>query len=134
MATRQATHGGILAGDQEKSPLLLEAESFHRHLRARNASPKTIEAYKGATDQLDSFLAASGMPRDPEHIAREHLEAFMESLLTRWKPATASNRYRALQAFFKYLVETAEPPAPLAHGADEAAHCAGRAAAGPDRR
>jgi site-specific recombinase XerD len=58
-----------------------------------------------AIRQLDSFLANEGMPREPEGISREHVEAFIESLHERAKPATASNRYRALQSFFKYLIE-----------------------------
>jgi site-specific recombinase XerC len=101
MTAHQATHEGILT----PSPLLQEAARFQRHLRAVNRSPKTLETYGLATTQLDAFLAAQGMPRDPEAISREHVESFIADLLSRWSPATASNRYRALQSFFKYLVD-----------------------------
>jgi site-specific recombinase XerD len=102
VTTRQATHDGILTNP---SPLLQEASRFHRHLRATNRATKTVETYGLATTQLDAYLAEKGMPRSPEAISREHLEAFITDQLTRNKPATASNRYRALQSFFKYLVE-----------------------------
>ena len=39
---------------------------------------------------------------------REHAEAFVTDLLTRHKSATAANRYRALQTFFRWLVEEGE--------------------------
>ena len=82
--------------------------SFGRHLRAENLSPKTQETYIEAVRQFAKFLAARGMPQDVSNIHREHIEAFIEHLLERWKPATANNRYRGLQPFFKWLVDEGE--------------------------
>ncbi len=48
------------------------------------------------------------MPTAPAHVRREHVEAFIVRLLERFKPATADNRYRALRAFFKWLLEEGE--------------------------
>jgi site-specific recombinase XerD len=48
------------------------------------------------------------MPDAVASLTREHVEMFMADLLARRKPATASNRYRALQAFFRWLVEEGE--------------------------
>lgn len=48
------------------------------------------------------------MPSRVADIRREHVESFIEHLLGLWKPATANNRYRALQAFFKWAVEEGE--------------------------
>jgi site-specific recombinase XerD len=84
------------------------AESFARHLRASNLSPKTISIYGEATGQLSAFLHDRGMPTDVGAIHREHVEMFITDLLERSKPATASNRFRALQRFFKFLVEEGE--------------------------
>src|SRR5438045_2606640 len=84
------------------------ARSFERHLRASNRSPRTIETYRAAVDQLDAFLAARGMPRAVASIRGEHVGALCEDLPRRWKPATASNRFRALQSFFKFLVDEGE--------------------------
>ncbi len=82
--------------------------SFRRHLRARSASPRTIETYLEATNQLARFLGERGMPTDVANIHREHVEAYIIELVERWKPATANNRFKSLQAFFKWLSEEGE--------------------------
>src|SRR5438445_9527373 len=84
------------------------AMSFRRQLRGRNVSPTTVATYGEAVQQLSAFLAAQGMPMDVVKITREHVESFIEKLLGRWKPATASNRFRALQQFFGFLVDEGE--------------------------
>ena len=82
-----------------------EVLRFTRHLRAENKSDKTIVTYREAVVQLFGHLEERGMPTAPEHVRREHIEDFILALLDRFKPATASARYRALQVFFKWLVE-----------------------------
>ncbi|MBA2721241.1 MAG: tyrosine-type recombinase/integrase [Chloroflexi bacterium] len=57
---------------------------------------------------LDRFLSSAGMPRTAPDLHREHVEAFITELLSRWTPATAHNRYRALRSFFGWLVEEGE--------------------------
>src|SRR5688572_10855778 len=84
------------------------AQSFRRSLLAENKAPRTVETYAEAIRLFGDFLATNGMPTVPRHIKREHVEAFIAELLTRAKPATASNRYRALQQFFKWLVAEGE--------------------------
>ena len=84
------------------------AQSFARHLRAGNKSPNTIKAYMDAVDRLDAYLEAHGMPRTVAAIRREHVEAFIEDQLARLKPASAANRYRSLQQFFRWLVDEGE--------------------------
>jgi site-specific recombinase XerD len=48
------------------------------------------------------------MPTAVAAIRREHVEAFIEEQLERWKPTTASVRFRALQQLFRWLVEEGE--------------------------
>lgn len=84
---------------------------FERSLRAENKSPKTVAGYGEAARQLLGFLREHGMPTEVAKINREHIEAFMEVLLAKWKPATANNRYRALAQVFKWLEEEGEVPA-----------------------
>jgi site-specific recombinase XerD len=84
------------------------ARSFARHLRAANKSPNTIKAYLDAVTRLDAFLEARGMPRTVAAIHREHVEAFVEDQLARLKPASAANRYRSLQQFFRWLLDEGE--------------------------
>jgi site-specific recombinase XerD len=82
--------------------------SFVRHLRAANLSPRTIESYSESVRALDAYLTDHGLPTDVGAVERAHIEAFVADLLERWKPATASNRFRGSQAFFKWLVEERE--------------------------
>jgi len=82
--------------------------SFRRHLRAANLAPKTIRTYMEAATGLLTFLVERGMPTNVASISREHVEAYITDLLDRWKPTTASARYRALQQLFRFLVEEGE--------------------------
>jgi site-specific recombinase XerD len=82
--------------------------SFVRHLKASNLSPRTVKTYTEACRGLATFLEERGMPREAAAIRREHVEAYIGDLVERWKPATASNRYRALQQFFRFLVDEGE--------------------------
>ena len=55
------------------------------------------------------------MPADVASIHREHVEAFLEDLLTKRSAATANNRYRGLVAFFTWLTDEGEvPTSPMA--------------------
>ena len=82
--------------------------SFTRHLKAANLRPNTVTAYTGAIEQFRRFLVDQGMPLTVANIKREHVETFIAYLLERYKPATANNRFRGLQAFFKWLDEDGE--------------------------
>jgi integrase/recombinase XerC len=94
--------------------LLVLNRSFRRTLEAENKSPRTIEAYTDAVRLLASYCQAHAQPLlarelQREHIQarelqREHIQAFIADQLARWKPATAHNRYRGLNAFFKWAV------------------------------
>src|SRR3954447_12601281 len=90
------------------SDVLSNLADFGRHLRAGNRSPATLKAYADAVRQFDAFLGARGMPRTVAAIRRDHVEAFIEDQLTRLRPASAANRYRSLQQFFRWLVDEGE--------------------------
>jgi site-specific recombinase XerD len=96
------------ADDTASGDIATNAASFSRSLRAGNRSAMTIKSYLEAVRQLDALLADRGMPRDVANIRREHVEAFIDDQLTRLKPASAANRYRSLQQFFKWLVDEGE--------------------------
>lgn len=81
---------------------------FTLHLAAGNKSPNTIKAYREAVEQMARFLAAKGMPTAVANIRREHVEAFITDQLERLRPASAANRYRSLQQFFRWLVDEGE--------------------------
>jgi site-specific recombinase XerD len=83
-------------------------KSFERHLRAANRSPRTIEKYTLAARQLVRFLAAEDLPTTAAEVRRRDVEAYITSLLERYKPGTALTRYQDLQQFFKWLVDEEE--------------------------
>jgi site-specific recombinase XerD len=93
----------VAAGD-----IALNAASFARHLRVSNLTPETQRTYMASVDRLATFLAERGMPTELSAIRREHVEAFIEDLLVRWKPTTAANRFSGVQAFFKWAVDEGE--------------------------
>src|SRR5262249_6095184 len=85
------------------------AGSFLRSLRAANRSVRTLDHYLEAVDQVIAFHSQRGMPTDAASVRREHVESFLVDLADQGrKPATLSNRFRALQQFFKYLVDEGE--------------------------
>ena len=94
--------------DTASSDLQANARLFARHLRAGNRTPATVTSYMAAIRHLDTFLTARGMPRVVGAMRREHIEAFIEDQLARLKPASAANRYRSLQQFFKWLADEGE--------------------------
>ena len=94
----------------------LYLDSFIRSLRAQNRSERTVQTYSESVRLFCEFLVRMGMPQEPASITREHVESFIGELLGKWKPATANNRYRGLQAHFKWLVEEGEiPKSPMAN-------------------
>src|SRR4051812_4963724 len=78
---------------ETRGDLGVNVARWARHLRAAHLSPRTIEAYLEALTRFATYLDEHGMPTDLAAIRREHVEAFIEDLLRRWKPATAANRF-----------------------------------------
>lgn len=84
------------------------ATSWRRSLAARRVSPATIDTYGTAVAQLAAFLHDHGMPENVGAIRREHVEAFVLDVLQRRAPATAHNRFRGCQAFFRWCLGEGE--------------------------
>ncbi|MGZ6957333.1 MAG: tyrosine-type recombinase/integrase, partial [Acidimicrobiia bacterium] len=82
--------------------------SWQLTLRAEGKSPRTIEAYLSAGNQLVAFLTQNGMPMGASAIAREHVEAFLVDLRERTSPGTTATRFRGLQQLFRWLVDEGE--------------------------
>lgn len=100
-----------IAGAAHRTPpssLTATVASYLRHLRAANLAPATIKTYGEAVRTFDAYLVACGLPTDVRAVEREHVEAFVTEQLSRWRPATAANRFRGLQRFFAWLVEEGE--------------------------
>jgi site-specific recombinase XerD len=96
------TVGKITAAEQ------LLADSFIRALRAENMAKRTIETYSESIHQFSIYLIKNGIQPHPANIARYQVEGFINELLSKWKPATANNRYRGLQRYFRWLMDEGE--------------------------
>lgn len=81
---------------------------FERTLRAGNKTERTIEIYGDSARRLITFLQELGTSTLAGNVGRQELEAFTAGQLSRFKPATASQRYRALAQFFKWMAEEGE--------------------------
>jgi site-specific recombinase XerC len=81
---------------------------WRRSLKARNRSDQTIASYLRCGQNLLDFLVAQGMPTDVNHIAREHVEAFLADMVDRLSAATTAKHYRSLQQLWKWLVDDGE--------------------------
>jgi len=82
--------------------------SFERHLRSANRSPRTIEKYVIAANQLARYLAAEGAGPNAADVRRRDVEGYIAHLLERYKPGTGLTRYQDLQQFFKWCVDEGE--------------------------
>jgi site-specific recombinase XerD len=80
--------------------------SWARHLRAAGRSPATIETYISAGVLLARWLTAEGVPVGD--VRRRDVEGWLADLLDHRSPATASNRYRAVQQLARWMVDEGE--------------------------
>jgi site-specific recombinase XerD len=89
-----------------------EISSFALRLAAEGKAAKTIRTY---TEAVQWFAAARLPGRASwEQVDRQDIQQWMTWLLDRYSCAYASNQYRALQQFFKWLAAEDELPDPMA--------------------
>ncbi len=84
------------------------AESWELHLGVERKADQTVQVYMSAMTRLDEYLEAAGMPHRVCEITREHVESFIVHLIHTRSPATAVNRYKALQQFYSWLTDEGE--------------------------
>jgi integrase/recombinase XerD len=92
-----------------------EINSFALRLAAEGKAAKTIRTYTEAVQ----WFAATGLPGRTgrgnwEQITSRDIQQWMVWLLNRYSAAYASNQYRALQQFFKWLAAEDQLPDPMA--------------------
>ena len=76
-------------------------------LKGDGKSPRTIGNYRESLGLLSSFLAG-GYPFLTK-VSAEHLREWLNDLRSRGnKPSTVNTRYRAANAFFKWLISEGE--------------------------
>jgi site-specific recombinase XerD len=92
-----------------------EISSFILRLAAAGKAAKTIRTYTEAVQ----WFAAAGPPGQAgrgswEQVTSRDIQRWMAWLLGRYSPSYASNQYRALQQFFKWLAAEDQLPDPMA--------------------
>jgi site-specific recombinase XerD len=104
---RQWPHRGRVPGGPDRwTPGLWPPRfaSFRLHLAAEGKSPKTIRLY---TEAVTWFAAARLLGQAGktgwQQADAQDVQEWMAWLLSRYSDAYASNQYRALQQFFKWL-------------------------------
>lgn len=99
----------------DAGPLTPEIGSFGLHLAAEGKALKTVRTY---TEAVAWFAAAHLIPRTRctlwEEVSAHDVQRWMVHLLTRYSDAYASNQFRALQQFFRWLATEEQLPDPMA--------------------
>jgi site-specific recombinase XerD len=103
----QGTAASVAAGVGDIRTL---ADSWRISLQARNLSGRTLRTYTESLDSFTSFALANGMPTQASPIIREHVDAWLADLASKFTPATVRNRYTGAKQFFLWATEEGEVP------------------------
>jgi site-specific recombinase XerD len=91
-----------------------EVASFGLHLAAEGKAAKTIRTYTEAVQWFAAYLLGETGRAGWEEVGQQDVQRWIVWLLERYSHAYASNQFRALQQFFKWLAaeeEIADPTA-----------------------
>ena len=99
----------------DAGPFAAEIGSFRLHLAAEGKAAKTVRTY---TEAVQWFAAAHLIPRTSctrwDQVSGHDVQRWLVHLLTRYSDAYASNQFRALQQFFRWLADEEQLPDPMA--------------------
>ncbi len=99
----------------DAGPFAPEIGSFRLHLAAEGKAPKTVRTY---TEAVAWFAAAHLIPRTRctrwDQVSGHDVQRWLVHLLSLYSDAYASNQFRALQQFFRWLAEEEQLPDPTA--------------------
>ncbi len=98
----------------DAGPFAPEIGSFRLHLAAEGKAAKTVRTYTEAVQ----WFAAAHLIRRTSHIRWDQVsghdvQRWLVHLLTLYSDAYASNQFRALQQFFRWLAEEEQIPDPM---------------------
>jgi site-specific recombinase XerD len=98
----------------DAGPFAPEIGSFRLHLAAEGKAAKTVRTY---TEAVAWFAAAHLTPRTSctgwERVSGHDVQRWLVHLLTLYSDAYASNQFRALQQFFRWLAGEEQVPDPM---------------------
>jgi site-specific recombinase XerD len=91
-----------------------EISSFRLHLAAEGKAARTVRTYTEAVRWFAAHLLAEADRTGWQEVGKRDVQRWIAWLLDRYSSAYASNQYRALQQFFKWLAAEEEIPDPMA--------------------
>jgi site-specific recombinase XerD len=91
-----------------------EISSFGLHLAAEGKAAKTIRMYTDAVQWFAAPLLHEAGHDRWEKVGKQDVQRWIVWLLERYSCAYASNQFRALQQFFKWLAAEDDIPDPMA--------------------
>ena len=99
----------------DAGPLTADVASFRLHLAAENKAAATVKTYTEAV----LWFAAGYLLRETgkcrwEQVSGQDVQRWTVRLLARYSDSYASNQFRALQQFFRWLAAEDEVPDPMA--------------------
>jgi integrase/recombinase XerD len=99
----------------DAGPFASEIGSFRLHLAAEGKAPKTVRTY---VEAVAWFAAAHLIERTRctrwDEVSCHDVQRWLIHLLTRYSDAYASNQFRALQQFFRWLADEEHLADPMA--------------------
>jgi site-specific recombinase XerD len=99
----------------DAGPFAPEIGSFRLHLAAEGKAPKTVRTY---VEAVAWFAAAHLIERTRctqwDEVSCHDVQRWLIHLLTRYSDAYASNQFRALQQFFRWLADEEQLADPMA--------------------
>jgi integrase/recombinase XerD len=99
----------------DAGPFEAEVGSFWLHLAAEGKAGRTIGTY---TEAVRWFAAAHLLPETGktrwEQVDRQDVQRWAVRLLDRYSPAYASNQFRAVRRFLRWLAAEQDRPDPVA--------------------
>ena len=91
-----------------------EISSFRLHLAAEGKAATTVRTYTEAVQWFAARLLREAGRTSWEEAGKQDVQRWIVWLLGRYSAAYASNQFRALQQFFKWLAAEEEIPDPMA--------------------
>ena len=85
--------------------LAQQIETFLRYMQSeRRSSPRTVETYRRALEQLHAFAIEAKLPRDARVLSLAALRAFLSKRYEHDEAATLARKVATLRSFFRFLV------------------------------
>lgn len=99
-----------MASSSESSDVLrAQLDAFAVYLeREKRASPRTVETYGAALEELYDFVCESGLRRDASALSVLILRTHLARLFERNAPPTLARKIAAFRTFFRYLMRRGE--------------------------